>query len=210
MGARNHDRRQANFQSDFNTRHLQRQRRLFQAANCFCVQVRREKIGQRMRILQDVVPGCNKITGKAGMLDEIINYVQVLQRQVEFLSMKLATVTIAHDFNNIINIPSAVHTGVAVTDAISHAHLFFNQSYASNITETGQNSFDTARGSTMSTPTSVHKYFLDAAGFTPPLTWNPDFQAVPGQTFHQSRSGTFSSHPPEADTTSMSNQFTMF
>ncbi|KAG8044778.1 hypothetical protein GUJ93_ZPchr1933g22904 [Zizania palustris] len=32
-----------------------------------------------------------KITGKALMLDEIINYVQSLQRQVEFLSMKLAT-----------------------------------------------------------------------------------------------------------------------
>ncbi|KAK9163617.1 hypothetical protein Syun_004519 [Stephania yunnanensis] len=54
--------------------------------------VRREKISQRMRFLQDLVPGCNKITGKALMLDEIINYVQSLQRQVEFLSMKLATV----------------------------------------------------------------------------------------------------------------------
>lgn len=54
--------------------------------------VRREKISERMRHLQDLVPGCNKITGKAVMLDEIINYVQSLQRQVEFLSMKLATV----------------------------------------------------------------------------------------------------------------------
>ncbi|XP_010248335.1 PREDICTED: transcription factor bHLH74-like isoform X2 [Nelumbo nucifera] len=75
--------------------------------------VRREKISERMRYLQDLVPGCNKITGKAVMLDEIINYVQSLQRQVEsqeysltmvaadaktqadhckFLSMKLATV----------------------------------------------------------------------------------------------------------------------
>ncbi|XP_042497920.1 transcription factor bHLH74-like isoform X2 [Macadamia integrifolia] len=54
--------------------------------------VRREKISERMRFLQDLVPGCNKITGKAVMLDEIINYVQALQQQVEFLSMKLATV----------------------------------------------------------------------------------------------------------------------
>ncbi|XP_052880702.1 transcription factor HBI1-like isoform X3 [Gossypium arboreum] len=46
--------------------------------------VRREKISERMKYLQDLVPGCNKITGKAGMLDEIINYVQSLQRQVEF------------------------------------------------------------------------------------------------------------------------------
>ncbi|GKV20021.1 hypothetical protein SLEP1_g30201 [Rubroshorea leprosula] len=54
--------------------------------------VRREKISERMRLLQELVPGCNKITGKAVMLDEIINYVQSLQQQVEFLSMKLATV----------------------------------------------------------------------------------------------------------------------
>ncbi|XP_030525136.1 transcription factor bHLH63-like [Rhodamnia argentea] len=60
---------------------------------------RREKISERMKYLQDLVPGCNKITGKAGMLDEIINYVQSLQRQVEFLSMKLATVTPRVDFN---------------------------------------------------------------------------------------------------------------
>jgi len=79
--------------------------------------------------LQDLVPGCNKITGKAGMLDEIIKYVQSLQRQVEvciyftyiypsislvlahkhisnffnlclqFLSMKLAVVNPRLDFN---------------------------------------------------------------------------------------------------------------
>ncbi|KAF2559711.1 hypothetical protein F2Q68_00013150 [Brassica cretica] len=54
--------------------------------------VRREKISERMRLLQELVPGCNKITGKAVMLDEIINYVQSLQQQVEFLSMKLSTV----------------------------------------------------------------------------------------------------------------------
>ncbi|KAJ0252104.1 Transcription factor bHLH63 [Hirschfeldia incana] len=60
---------------------------------------RREKISERMKFLQDLVPGCDKITGKAGMLDEIINYVQSLQRQVEFLSMKLATVSPRLDFN---------------------------------------------------------------------------------------------------------------
>ncbi|KAG9147156.1 hypothetical protein Leryth_005390 [Lithospermum erythrorhizon] len=56
--------------------------------------VRRERISERMRLLQELVPGCNKITGKAMMLDEIINYVQSLQNQVEFLSMKLATVNL--------------------------------------------------------------------------------------------------------------------
>ncbi|KAB5545273.1 hypothetical protein DKX38_013385 [Salix brachista] len=71
---------------------------------------RREKISERMKILQDIVPGCNKIifirilsdkadasmqvTGKALVLDEIINYIQSLQRQVEFLSMKLEAVNL--------------------------------------------------------------------------------------------------------------------
>ncbi|XP_030492529.2 basic helix-loop-helix protein 80 [Cannabis sativa] len=53
--------------------------------------VRREKISERMKMLQKLVPGCEKVTGKALMLDEIINYVQSLQNQVEFLSMKLAS-----------------------------------------------------------------------------------------------------------------------
>ncbi|XP_022752141.1 transcription factor HBI1-like [Durio zibethinus] len=60
---------------------------------------RREKISKKMKCLQDLVPGCNKITGKAGMLDEIINYVQSLQRQVEFLSMKLAALNPSVEFN---------------------------------------------------------------------------------------------------------------
>uniref|UniRef100_A0A2N9E9E1 BHLH domain-containing protein n=1 Tax=Fagus sylvatica TaxID=28930 RepID=A0A2N9E9E1_FAGSY len=54
--------------------------------------VQREKVNERMKLLQDLVPGCNKVIGKAVMLDEIINYVQSLQHQVEFLSIKLASV----------------------------------------------------------------------------------------------------------------------
>lgn len=53
---------------------------------------RREKISERTKILQDLVPGCNKVIGKALVLDEIINYIQSLQHQVEFLSMKLEAV----------------------------------------------------------------------------------------------------------------------
>ncbi|CAA6660015.1 unnamed protein product [Spirodela intermedia] len=44
-----------------------------------------------MKMLQGLVPGCDKVIGKALLLDEIINYVQSLQNQVEFLSMKLAS-----------------------------------------------------------------------------------------------------------------------
>ncbi|CAK7349713.1 unnamed protein product, partial [Dovyalis caffra] len=61
--------------------------------------VRRGKINERLRCLQDIVPGCYKTMGMAVMLDEIINYVQSLQNQVEFLSMKLTAASRFYDFN---------------------------------------------------------------------------------------------------------------
>ncbi|XP_048142078.1 transcription factor bHLH48-like isoform X2 [Rhodamnia argentea] len=80
---------------------------------------RREKINARMKLLQELVPGCSKvallgtwcidkpqqhsegseISGTATVLDEIINHVQSLQRQVELLSMRLAAVNPRVDFN---------------------------------------------------------------------------------------------------------------
>ncbi|KAL9662146.1 hypothetical protein QQ045_026976 [Rhodiola kirilowii] len=60
---------------------------------------RREKINARMKLLQELVPGCSKITGIALVLDEIINHVQALQRQVEFLSMQLSAVNPRVEFN---------------------------------------------------------------------------------------------------------------
>ncbi|CAJ1910160.1 unnamed protein product [Sphenostylis stenocarpa] len=69
---------------------------------------RREKINARMKLLQELVPGCDKdviilyfrvISGTAMVLDEIINHVQSLQRQVEILSMKLAAVNPRIDFS---------------------------------------------------------------------------------------------------------------
>ncbi|GLT80030.1 hypothetical protein SLA2020_514930 [Shorea laevis] len=66
---------------------------------------RREKINRKMKCLQELVPGCSKVIGKAGMLDEIINYVQCLQRQVEFLSMTLAALNPSLEFN-IANFPA--------------------------------------------------------------------------------------------------------
>lgn len=47
---------------------------------------RRERIAERMKALQELVPICNK-TDKAAMLDEIIDYVKFLQLQVKVLSM---------------------------------------------------------------------------------------------------------------------------
>ncbi|KAM1750741.1 hypothetical protein ACFX11_008941 [Malus domestica] len=60
---------------------------------------RREKINARMKLLQELVPGCNKISGTALVLDEIISHGQSLQRQVEILSMRLAAVNPSIDFN---------------------------------------------------------------------------------------------------------------
>ncbi|KAL3623946.1 hypothetical protein CASFOL_032762 [Castilleja foliolosa] len=48
--------------------------------------VRRERIAERMKDLQELVPNANK-TDKASMLDEIIDYVKFLQLQVKVLSM---------------------------------------------------------------------------------------------------------------------------
>ncbi|MCO5598034.1 hypothetical protein L7F22_052123 [Adiantum nelumboides] len=47
---------------------------------------RRERIAERMKALQELVPDSNK-TDKASMLDEIIGYVKFLQMQVKCLSM---------------------------------------------------------------------------------------------------------------------------
>lgn len=48
--------------------------------------LRRERIAERMRALQELVPSCNK-TDKAAMLDEILDYVKFLRLQVKVLSM---------------------------------------------------------------------------------------------------------------------------
>ncbi|KAG7540382.1 Helix-loop-helix DNA-binding domain superfamily [Arabidopsis thaliana x Arabidopsis arenosa] len=105
--------------------------------------VRREKISERMKFLQDLVPGCDKITGKAGMLDEIINYVQSLQRQIEFLSMKLAVVNPRPDFDmddifakevvstpmTVVPSPEMVHSG--------YSHEMVNSGYSNEMVNSG-------------------------------------------------------------------------
>ncbi|KAM7277070.1 hypothetical protein ACFE04_018936 [Oxalis oulophora] len=62
--------------------------------------VRREKINDRLKSLKDLVPGCYKTMGMAVMLDVIINYVQSLQNQIQFLSMKLSAASMYYDFNS--------------------------------------------------------------------------------------------------------------
>ncbi|KAJ7975135.1 Transcription factor [Quillaja saponaria] len=62
--------------------------------------VRRGKINEKLKCLQNIVPGCYKTMGMSVMLDEIINYVQSLQNQVEFLSMKITAASSFYDFNS--------------------------------------------------------------------------------------------------------------
>ncbi|KAJ9189724.1 hypothetical protein P3X46_000981 [Hevea brasiliensis] len=166
--------------------------------------VRREKISERMKYLQDLVPGCNKITGKAGMLDEIINYVQSLQRQVEFLSMKLAAVNPRLDFNvdNLFakeafpawatNFPAS---GMS-SDMTNRAYLQFNQVQQQQqqqlVTccglDVGINPPDMGLRRTISSPRSIPEMFLDSSCFThiqPSSTWDADLQNLYNVAFEQ-------------------------
>ncbi|KAI4319208.1 hypothetical protein MLD38_032835 [Melastoma candidum] len=80
--------------------------------------VRRGKINERLRFLQDIVPGCYKTMGLAVMLDEIINYVHSLQHQVEFLSMKLtAASTLSYDVNSGSDLMDAMMQGAEACEA---------------------------------------------------------------------------------------------
>ncbi|KAM5548854.1 transcription factor bHLH63 [Rosa sericea] len=172
--------------------------------------VRREKISERMKYLQDLVPGCNKITGKAGMLDEIINYVQSLQRQVEFLSMKLAAVNPRLDFNiddlftkemfpaNMANFPTI---GMS-SEMTSSAYLQFNhiqQLLQCSGLEGGITSPDSGLlRRSINTPISIPETFVDTSCFTqvqPPTTWDADIHNLFNVEFHQGRTAQFPSQP---------------
>ncbi|KAL4190747.1 hypothetical protein AMTRI_Chr07g26310 [Amborella trichopoda] len=50
---------------------------------------RRDRINERMRALQELIPHCNK-SDKASMLDEAIEYLKTLQLQVQMMSMGCA------------------------------------------------------------------------------------------------------------------------
>ncbi|XP_058092079.1 transcription factor bHLH63-like [Magnolia sinica] len=168
--------------------------------------VRREKISERMKYLQDLVPGCNKITGKAGMLDEIINYVQSLQRQVEFLSMKLAAVNPRLDFNidNFFTkemFPGCSGSLPAVgmsTELANPSYLQFNpvqQAVACCGLDMSINPPDMSLRRTTSAPVSLPDTFMDsyfhAHGSS--STWDIDLQTLYNAEFHQGRQSAFPS-----------------
>lgn len=162
--------------------------------------VRREKISERMKYLQDLVPGCNKITGKAGMLDEIINYVQSLQRQVEFLSMKLATVNPTLDFNIENLFAKEVFSAcppnfpiVASSETTNTPFLQFNpldQLVSCNGLDMGR---------TISAPVSIPETFFDSSTIFNQIqtsqNWDANLQSINyGMDFVQGRSISFPPH----------------
>ncbi|KAK6916585.1 Myc-type, basic helix-loop-helix (bHLH) domain [Dillenia turbinata] len=170
--------------------------------------VRREKISERMKYLQDLVPGCNKITGKAGMLDEIINYVQSLQKQVEFLSMKLAAVNPRIDFNidNLIAkevfptcTPSYTTMGIP-PEMPNPAYLLYNsvQLPSSCGLEMGVNPTDMGLQRTTSAPVSIPEALFDSSCFMPiqsSTNWDADLQNLYNLEFHQGRASSFPTQP---------------
>ncbi|BAT77490.1 hypothetical protein LR48_Vigan04g253300 [Vigna angularis] len=170
--------------------------------------VRREKISERMKYLQDLVPGCNKITGKAGMLDEIINYVQSLQRQVEFLSMKLAAVNPRLDLSI---------DDLFEKEVFPCAANFPNIGMSSDLTNSGYVQFNSPQEmvsygglDTVINPpymglkrtisahlSSVPETYLHSSSFTqllPSSAWEGDFQNVFNLDFDQVRATSFPSH----------------
>ncbi|GLT30591.1 hypothetical protein SLA2020_053840 [Shorea laevis] len=174
--------------------------------------VRREKISERMRYLQDLVPGCNKITGKAGMLDEIINYVQSLQRQVEFLSMKLATVNPTLDFNvNNLIAKEVFHAFPASFPAIGMSSEMTNPTYlqfnpAQQAVpccglDMGTISTDMGLRRTISVPVAVPEAFIDSScipvmqQIQPPAPWDAELQNLYTKAFDQGRTTPFPSQP---------------
>ncbi|GMH02769.1 hypothetical protein Nepgr_004608 [Nepenthes gracilis] len=163
--------------------------------------VRREKISERMKYLQDLVPGCNKISGKAGMLDEIINYVQSLQRQVEFLSMKLAAVNPRLDFNIddlftkevFPDCPAAGLPTMGVsTEITNHSYLQYNpkQAMGQLCVSEGVNPVDISLQRSISAPVSIPETFLDTSCFNQiqnSLGWEGDLQSLFPMEFQQAR-----------------------
>ncbi|KAK6159485.1 hypothetical protein DH2020_006799 [Rehmannia glutinosa] len=114
--------------------------------------------------------GCNKITGKAGMLDEIINYVQSLQRQ--FLSMKLAAINPRLDFD--------------VDNYLAKESL-----------EMAVNPMDVTLRRTISAPVTIPQTFLDSSSLNQiqQLTWEDELQNLYGMEYQQGRSTSFISQP---------------
>lgn len=175
--------------------------------------VRREKISARMKYLQDLVPGCNKVTGRAVMLDEIINYVQSLQRQVEFLSMKLAAVNPSLEFNidnflaREMMMPIPPPGNFSSLEGMSpnaapyiHIHQMLQQQQQQQQASLQAGACTGLDVPTLDTSTSLHRpgsaeMFADAANFQghAPSSWDSELQNVFSMGLVQDRQPPFPS-----------------
>lgn len=165
--------------------------------------VRREKISERMKYLQDLVPGCNKITGKAGMLDEIINYVQSLQKQVEFLSMKLATVNPELDFNiDSVFTKEMLQSPIQGLGCSSETAAYFQLNSMEQLVsycglDMDINSTEMALRRSISSPIRIPETFMESSCFNqiqPTATWDADLQNLYKMEFEQGTLIPFQSH----------------
>ncbi|KAK1376084.1 transcription factor bHLH137 [Heracleum sosnowskyi] len=134
--------------------------------------VRREKISERMKLLQALVPGCDKVTGKALMLDEIINYVQSLQNQVEFLSMKIASVNpMLYDFGMDLDAIMVKPEESSSLEATQQADVGHTQ--ATNIFNTTSGGYSVMDTSTLH---QLHQVQMSNIMSQPQLLWDVDHE----------------------------------
>ncbi|WOL03856.1 transcription factor bHLH63 [Canna indica] len=171
--------------------------------------MRREKISERMKYLQDLVPGCNKIMGKASMLDEIINYVQSLQRQVEFLSMKLAAVNpgvhfngsnfIERELNLSCNSSSIPVIGVPQNDQLDLSGLQLDSLQPPNSCSAlnlALNSPESVLQRSINAPVAMPCTFLDSCfNVHGSSDWGSGFQIFHGVEFQQGSESAYPSQP---------------
>ncbi|GJR05161.1 Myc-type, basic helix-loop-helix domain-containing protein [Tanacetum coccineum] len=138
--------------------------------------VRREKISERMKYLQELVPGCSKMTGKAGMLDEIINYVQSLQKQVEFLSMKLATLHPRFDSD----IDNLITKEMLELSAVGYSSEMANSAYfqLNTLLEMGNSPIDMMLRRSIYGPVSIPETSVVSSCYNPSVTWDGDLQIL--------------------------------
>ncbi|XP_071698625.1 transcription factor bHLH63-like [Rutidosis leptorrhynchoides] len=152
--------------------------------------VRREKISERMKYLQELVPGCNKITGKAGMLDEIINYVQSLQKQVEFLSMKLAALHPRLD----IDIDNLITKEMFEVSTLGYSSEMENSTYfhLNSLLEMGNNQIDMMLRKSIGGPVSIPETFVVSSNcynqMQPSVKWDAELQNPYRMEFQQESS----------------------
>ncbi|KAK8936532.1 Transcription factor bHLH48 [Platanthera zijinensis] len=143
---------------------------------------RREKINARMKLLQELVPGCSKISGTALVLDEIINHVQSLQRQVEILSMRLAAVNPRIDFTGLDNLftaecgrAAAAGPGPGWTDGVirrnqQQHHHYEHQQPIWHVDHQQQQQQETAGWERDETPLHHHVFISGSSSGSPPGT----------------------------------------